>query len=90
MATALNKDLAEKLRGSIMRVWQYIGDESMALAEECGERMTNAGAMEGCIDANRLSDCGKDPASDRLVSDLINEHGYSKVSKFLCRHIKLV
>ncbi len=90
MATVLNKALADKLHGPIMRVWNYIGYESMQLAQECGERMTNAAAMEGCIDANRLSGCANDPVSDQLVSDLIDEHGYDKVSKFLCKHIKLV
>ena len=90
MATKLDKTVLEQLRGPILRVWNYIGDESLSLAQECGERLSNAGAMEGCIDANRLSDCGQSPVADRLVSELINEHGYSKVSKFLCRHIKLV
>ena len=90
MATKLDKALADKLSKPIWRVWNYIGDESMQLAQECGERMTNAAAMEGCTDANRLTSCAQDPASDKLVTDLIQEHGYAAVQKFLCKHIKLV
>lgn len=86
----LNKAFIERVRGPIQRTWEYIGYDSMQLADECGERLTNSAAMEGCLDAGRISDCGKDPEADRLIGEAFDAHGWSKVNKYLCRYIKLV
>ena len=91
MATKLDKSVLDKLQGPIWKVWNYIGSDCYECAAECGERLTNASAMEGCVDADRMAAApiNEKAAHDFLIS-LFDEHGYSKVQKFLCKHIKLV
>lgn len=91
MATKLDQAALDKLRGPINKVWNYIGSDSEQCAAECGERLTNAGAMEGCLDAGRMAaqPINETAAHDFLIQ-LFDEHGYAKVQKFLCKHIRLV
>ena len=42
----------------VNQVWQQIGSDCIQCAAECDESMDNAGAVEGCIDADRLVSMG--------------------------------
>lgn len=84
----LNKSVVDRLSPAMNATWNYIGYDLVNSIAECGERMTNAHAIEGCIDANRLASCGNDSEADKLVSELIKEHGYKKVFNFLKRNFK--
>jgi hypothetical protein len=92
----LDKEFLETVTGPIQAVWQYIGSDSYAAAQECGERLTNEAALEGCIDAGRLIDCAlgggskeRGKLADAAVGEAIKQHGYKKVMTYLKRHIKL-
>jgi uncharacterized membrane protein YcaP (DUF421 family) len=80
----LDQEFLEKVRGPIQSTWQYIYPDA--------EVSSNAEAMELVLDANRmetnLGAAGK--AADQLISEACKEHGYQKVDKFLCKHIRLV
>jgi ribosomal protein S3 len=80
----LDQEFLEKVRGPIHQTWQYIYPDA--------EVSSNAEAMELVLDANRmemnLGEKGK--AADKLIAEACKEHGYQKVDRFLCKHIKLV
>jgi hypothetical protein len=80
------------VRPAIMSTWNYIGSDSEQLAHECGERLTNEAALEGCIDANRLASFAGENGkrADVLVTNAIDVHGYQKVMAYLKRHVRLV
>lgn len=74
------------LVSSVHAVWQEIGSDTFACAEECGERVTKESALEGCIDADRLTTIGKDKASDSWVEELCKAGDYDKLIKALKPH----
>ena len=78
---ALNKDTIAALKGPIYNTWGAISDD-------IDFDIDNAGAVELCVDANRLAKYGTKEA-DALFHALCQEHGYASVHKFLCRHIEL-
>jgi len=84
----LDKNVITQLSSAIQNVWNEIGSDVMQCDAECGENTTNAGAMESVLDADRLLTSGEKEAH-ALATSLMKEHGYDKVSKFLCKHIKL-
>lgn len=86
----LDKALINKVQAAVQRTWNYIGCESAQLAQECGESLTNVAAMEGCIDAGRLTFVAKDVEAEQLVGAAIDEHGWDKTVRYLSRHIRLV
>ena len=74
---------------AIQSVWQIIGSDCISCAQENGEEMTNAAAIETCIDADRLTTNGFKSADDEICV-LIQKNGYPTVMKALLRIIKLV
>lgn len=76
----LNKEVINRLQKPMWATWNYIGHDAMEFCED------NECAIELCIDADRLSSCADDPEAQQLVRDLIAEHGYNKVLKFLSKN----
>lgn len=65
------------------RVWQAIGQDSLACAEECGEALDNESCIEGILDADRPTMYAKpDPAIWSKFTAL----GWSKMTKFVSSH----
>lgn len=85
----LDKTVLDILSGPILVTWNEVGSDTEQCCQECGDRLTNAIAMETCLDANRLDSCGRSPEADKLVGELFAEHGYDKVFKFLCKNVRL-
>jgi hypothetical protein len=83
----LDKTFLEAVQGPIWNTFDQIAHDACELG--CKR---NSEFMELVLDANRLSmGAGeKGKAADKLVGVACDEHGYAKVSKFLCKHIKLV
>jgi len=75
------------VEGPINRTWNYIESDAHQLG-----RVTNAGAMELCLDAGRMSmiDKVKGKAADELISAACKQHSYTNVDRFLRKHITLV
>ena len=82
---ALDAAVIAQLQSPMWKVWNYIGHD----VEEACEG-DNECAIELCIDANRLSMCVNEPEADALVHTLIEQHGYSKVLKFLSKNFRYV
>ena len=78
--------IIDRLEPPIQKVWDCIGPDAI---EAFGDT-NNEGAIELCLDANRLVTTAEDPNAEFLVLHLIDEHGYTKVLKFLAEHIDLV
>lgn len=81
---------AEELKivlASINATWQAIGYE----AEQLEGGVDNAGAVELCVDANRLVEFDRrnGKKADAIVERWCAESGYSAVHKRLCREIRL-
>ena len=83
--------LAELLRPAIMNVWDQIGSDVMALVTDPGE-IENAGAIEMCVDADRLRTMGgKDgEVSDVLLEAAHSKHGWDAVIEALSNSIDLI
>ena len=79
----LDQAVVAVLRGPINNVWQQIASDLF----ECDPDLDNEGAVESCIDANRLLLNGNNKEADDLVHTLCKEHGYDKV---LSKNIQLV
>ncbi len=82
----LDQDIINRLERPIRKTWDYIGPDAL---EAFGDT-NNEGAIELCLDANRLVTAAEDPNAELLVLHLIDEHGYTEVLKFLAKHIDLV
>ncbi len=82
----LNKDFLKAVEGPIYSTWSAIASDAAELGPS-----SNSGNMELCLDANRMVAYGgkNGKAADDLVGEACKEHGYVKVSRFLCKHIKL-
>jgi len=81
------------LKAAVQQCWIYIGSDTEACAQECGERLTNSAAVEGCLDADRLlmypgGDLGK--RANDYVKEVCSAGGYSALHRALCQRIKLV
>lgn len=81
----------ELVRGPIVTTYSAIGYDLAELG-----RVTNLGAIEACIDANRLTsfahgESGKATAAaaEAEIDRAIKAHGYQKVLRALGRAIKL-
>lgn len=79
------------LNTSIHSVWNIIGSDCLQCDEECGERSTNAGCIEACIDADRMTtNCGaQGKEADAFLDELLKKYGYTAVNKFLSKEIRL-
>ena len=78
----LDQTVIAELRAPIWVCWNYIASDCEVDDNEC--------AIELCIDANRLTTCAEAPEAEALVSELIKEHGYNKVLKFLSKNFPFV
>lgn len=77
----------EIMHGPILTVWNAIGYDSLAEGS-----IPNISAIEGCIDANRLTMFCRGEAGKRAEAELdraIKAHGYPKVLRALARAITL-
>jgi hypothetical protein len=83
--------LAEMIKPAILNVWDQIGSDVMALVEDPGE-IENDGAIEMCVDADRLRTMGgaDGAAADDMLTDAHAEHGWDDVIKALTETINLV
>lgn len=89
----LDAAFLEAVKQPIYRTWNAIA------ADVCGlGRMSNSGNMEMVLDANRMAMYGggygktgkhEGVVADELVGSAIMQHTYTKVSRYLCKHIKL-
>ena len=86
MTTELNADLINRLRPAIWATWEQIAAD----AADAFLINTNEGAVELCIDANRLALNGDDPEADALVTAAVRRHGYLPVLHFLSARIDLI
>lgn len=82
--------LSPNLVSAIHSVWSHIGSDLESCCQEAGERLTNEGALESCIDADRMTALIKNPAADAEISALIKEHTYPVLMRTLKKEIKLV
>lgn len=83
------RDDMKVVLAAIPRVWDYIGEDSMQLADELGETMTNEAAVEGCIDANRLGAHGSAEA-EAALRRLLAEYAYPELLAELANKVRLV
>ena len=83
--------LAELIKPSILQVWDAIGSDVLALVTDPGE-LENAGAIEMCVDADRLRTMGgKDgEVADMLLEDAHSKHGWDDVIEALSNSIDLI
>jgi hypothetical protein len=72
----------------ISRTWSAIGGDMAACCAEMGERLTNSGAMESVLDADRL--LAYDPEAHRELEELMKNHSFNAVSRAICRKVRLV
>ena len=83
----LDQAFVKAVESPVWTTWSAIGYDVAQLEG----RMSNSGNMEMVLDAGRMSTFAgeKGKAADALLDVAIKEHGYEKVSRFLCKHIKL-
>lgn len=75
----------------INTVWQSIASDLYAAVEECGESLSNVGAIESCLDANRPSSfAGAEGKQVEELMDKLHEEDWDKVLKFFSRRNRLV
>lgn len=72
--------ISNTLIQAVNAVWNYIGNDLMQCAEECGEPVTNEEAVESCLDADRMFSQGHKEAQAEFEA-LVKEHGYGAVAK---------
>jgi hypothetical protein len=89
MAVQLNKAFIDAISTGVQSTWAELAGDAYALAEECNEKMTNKGALELVLDADRMTTFGYKEADD-LIGQAIKEHGYDKVMKHIAKNFKLV
>jgi hypothetical protein len=84
----LNEEFVKLVIRSIYRTWDDVACDLQ------GERISYSGAIEICLDADRLwypmQRYGAEAViADEAVKVAIDTHGYTKVLRFLAKHIKL-
>lgn len=84
----LDEEFLKKIRFPIDQTWQAIGSDVIQCCDESGSPCTNGDAIESCIDADRLASFASKEANE-LIKSVIEEHGYTKVFKFLTKNIRL-
>lgn len=75
------------LQNAVRDVWQEIGSDCLACCDD--EPMTNEGAIETCLDADRLDTFGYKNAEEEM-DRLMDSHSFSKIVKSLAIHVKLI
>jgi len=85
----LDNEVLRVVRGPINSVWNTIG---MDVEEACaisGDELTNEMVIEACIDANRIEQFTGRKDVDKYILELIKQHTYAQVLKFLSENILL-
>lgn len=80
----LNQAFVERVRQPIHRVWNSIAADMMD-----DEDIDNENVIEWCIDADHLELIAYDKEANDLVREQCKIHGYTRVLKFLSKHISL-
>ena len=86
---ALDGRIVDRLKKPITTVWQLVGYDVVSECQRAGEPIDNETAIECCVDADRLRFEGKDRQADDFFN-IVTEHGYPTVLKFLSKNIRLV
>lgn len=73
--------LSPNLTGAIHNVWNQIGSDLEAACAECEEELTNDGAFESCLDADRIVLVGRNKPAQEELTTLFKEHGWAAVVK---------
>lgn len=85
------KALVAKLRGPVVQTWEVVAGDCYEVASECGEKLTNAMAVETCLDANRMAmyggEAGKE--ADKLLDQACRAGHYTQIFRAICRELKL-
>jgi hypothetical protein len=79
----LDQEFINRVKEPIYDVWQTIGPDADEFTED------NLEAIEACIDAGRLITEAEDKEAHDIIGELVAEHGYIKVLRFLGKHIHL-
>jgi hypothetical protein len=74
----------------ICATWQDIGHDVIACCNECGERVTNAVAIEGCIDGGYMDNHANRKEAMTLIRREIDRAGYTRVLNFIARKLRLI
>jgi len=87
-----NEQRFKQLCYDIQDLWQELGSDAYALAAENGERLTNAMALELCLDADRIEFVAKTgKASNAYIAEVCaTKGGYAALVRALQRKCKLV
>ena len=85
----LDNEVLRVVRGPINSVWSTIGTDCEEACAIAGDELTNEIAVEACIDANRIEQFTGRKDVDKYISELIKQHTYAKVLKFLSKNILL-
>lgn len=80
--------LPQSIIAGVHQTWQAIGSECESACAEMGERLTNAAAIETCIDADRMAQYA--PAAHKELMALFESVGYAKVERALRKTVRLV
>ena len=80
----LNQAFVTRVRQPITRVWNSIAADMMD-----DEDIDNENVIEWCIDADHLELIAEDKEANDLVREQCKIHGYTRVLKFLSKHISL-
>ena len=68
---------------AMYQTWNYIAGDVEEFVD------SNESCVEMCVDAGRLSSCGRSPEAETLVSTRAHDVGYPKVLKFHSKEIDL-
>lgn len=85
VSCTLNKEFADKMRAPIRQVWNAIAADLCDMEEE----MDNETAIECCLDADRITMFTDDKEAMPAFREQVKVHGYTRVLKFLSKHIRL-
>jgi hypothetical protein len=82
---AYSKDLIQ----AVHNTWQAIGSDLLQACAECGEEPDNEGAVESCLDADRIVTYGGDKGAEAQVEFRARMAvvGYSKALSELARQL---
>lgn len=99
MATKPNMPKAEfdalvaKLRGPMINTFSVTAGDLQEACATCGERLTNAGAVESCLDGGGLmgmygGQAGKD--AEAALDEATKKYDYMNIYRRVCKAVHLV
>lgn len=86
-------EILQKVRAPMHATFEVTASDLEEACAGCGERLTNAGAVESCLDGGGLmsvygGQAGKD--ADALIRDYAKAGHYTQIYKHLCKTVRLV